>query len=126
MQGFCDLLDLACKMTELRVAVVVTVPVAITVDVWPVWDGLAHLHDSGNLNGHHRQYLHLSVVEPIQKCPGTGLSQPAEHLAVCHLVVHAIAAVECHDMWYQAKILQQQGTPVSIYILTCSTLELLM
>ena len=121
MQGFCDLLDPSIKMTELRVAVVVTVTVTVTVTVaitataivgaWPVWDELAHLHDTGDLNGHHRHYLHLSAVELIHTCPGTGVSQPAEHLAVCHLVVHAIAAVDCHDMWYQgfANVLQQQG-----------------
>ena len=79
-------------------------------------DGTADLHDGGNLGGHHRQHLHLNAVELIQTCPGARLSQSAEHLA-CHLVVHAITAVEYNDIPCQrfAKVLQSQGISVSMY-----------
>ena len=75
--------------------------------------GLPHLHDCGDLSGHHRQHLHLNAIELIQAGPGACLRQASKHLA-SHLEVDAIAAVEYDDVASQrfAKILQRKASEV--------------
>lgn len=82
-----------------------------------------HLHDSGNLGGHHRQHLHLNAVELVQAGPGARLSQAAEHLAR-HLVVHAITAVEHDDIPGQrlAEVLHTLPQR-SLLVCVCSCLQ---
>ena len=74
---------------------------------------LPHLHDCGNLGGHHRQHLHLNAIELIQAGPGAGLCQASKHLAG-HLEVDAIAAVEHDDVASQrfAEVLQCKASEV--------------
>lgn len=75
--------------------------------------GLPHLHDCGDLGGHHRQHLHLNTIELIQAGPGACLREASKHLA-SHLEVDAIAAVEHDDIASQcfAKVLQRKASDV--------------